>query len=226
MSTYHHPTTIDEQCKWAAGRLGGKDWVYWGFFGEPGSFKSSTMLMLAKKIQAITRPDIPFDPRRQVVRSSAEYAVARRVTPAKCIIVRDEGIKSGANKMRFMSGENNDTVEDVNTGRKLYHGVLEAVPFADDVDPRLFKHFHHTWRFTDKGVGKVFECRKIGFKKTKVWEEPRFGFRVKHCAVADPPLWEAYMEEAVDDVRGLRADLLAREERLHMHEASARNLLL
>lgn len=222
---YHHPTTKEAMCRWAAGQIKRRKWVYWGLFGEPGDWKSSTALQLAKEVQEITRPGHPFDPQRQVVRNSSEYAVARRTLPAGSVIVRDEAMKSGGNKMRFMSNDNNQTVEDVNTGRKLYHVVIECNPFADDLDPRLFKHLHHTWRFTGEGVGTVFECRKLGFKKIRVWEEGLFNFRLRHCAEVYPELWDAYMGAAVDEVRGLKADLLEREERLANHQAAARRIL-
>lgn len=222
---YHHPTSLDELAGYGARRLLNQDWFYMGLYGAPGLFKSSTGLLFCKKAQETSLPDVPFDPRRQVVRSAEQYHAARRRLPPGSWIMRDEGLTSGGNRMRFMSKLNNDVVEDVNTGRKKFHGVVECTPFADDIDPRLQKHMHWTGRFHGKGLAKMHEVRVLGFKKTTVWEEHRFNLDILHCAVLDPSLWQGYLDGLVVDPDGREMNPLEREERLNRYTQGAAAIL-
>lgn len=223
---YHHPTNLRQLAKLAAGKVLNWDWFYMGLYGKPGTFKTSTGLIFCKMAQEISLPEVPFDPMRQVVRSTEEYQTARRLLPPGAFILRDEGIVSGGNKMRFMSKGNNTVVEDINTGRKKGHGVVECTPFADDVDPRLQKHMHWTGRFHGKGLARMHEVRVLGFKKTTVWEEPRFELEIEHCAQLDAPLWQGYLDRVAPDAEGREFMPLEREDRLARFRAAAAGILV
>jgi hypothetical protein len=219
MTKPHHPTTLKQLAELARKKLQAHDWFYMPIFGKPGTYKSSTGLLFIDMAQ----PE--FDPVRQTVLSQNEYSSARRTFPAGSFIMVDEAIKSGKNRRRVMSAQNADMVEDFNTGRKLGHGILDLMPFADDMDRAQLKHAHWTLRMTGKGVGTAYEVRTVGFKKVDVWEEARFNFRVPHCADVRPDLWKPYFKKVSGDVRGEQDMTLVIEERVKANEASARRIL-
>ena len=217
---YNGPDCLESLAALARYRIHNRDWFYMPWVGIQGSFKSSTGLLFMEMVQP------GFDVWRQVIRSSSEYKVARRVSPPGTILMVDEALKAGKDKMSFMSVDNKKMVQDFNTGRKLGHAVLDLTPFMDDLDPRQVKHAHWTIHMTGKGEGTAYEVRRIGFKKTAIWEEPRFTFEEDHCAVKRPDLWRRYEEKVMPDERGVVDQTLAIEERVRGHEADARRMLL
>jgi len=223
--TYNGPDCQEGLAALARHRItDGRDWFYMPVFGLPGTWKSSGALQFSSMVQ---QPPLPgFDVQRQVILSKTEYQVARRVTPPGRVLMVDEAIKTGKDKMAFMTADNREMTQDFNTGRKLGHAVLDLMPFADDMDPRQLKHAHWTKRYEGKGYGTCYEVRRTGFRKVTIWEEPRFTFEEDHCAEVRPDLWAPYWRKVSGDVRGIEDQTLQVEERVKGHEASARRLLL
>jgi hypothetical protein len=217
--TYHGPDCLDSLAAWTTGRLARKQSAAFGWFGLKGSWKSSTAIQFCK----LVNPD--FDVNRQVVFSNQEFKVAQQVLPPGSMILKDEAIKAGENKGRHMTAENNDAVENTNTDRKLGHGIVKIMPFSDDQDKRQFKHLDYSLRMSRPGEGTCFEVQTFGMRKTGIWEEGRFDFKVQHTGELFPQMWADYSRRAENDARGQGDGFLLLEQRLKKNAAIARRVL-
>lgn len=225
--TYNGPDCLDSLGAWTVGRLQRRQSAAFGWFGKKGSWKSSTAIQFCK----IVNPGPPasplpaFDIRRQVIWTNPEFRVAQQVLPPGSMILKDEAIKAGENKGRHMTAENNDAVENTNTDRKLGHGIVKIMPFSDDQDKRQFKHLDWTLRMSSPGEGTAFEVQTFGMRRTGIWEEPRFDFKVEHTGDLFPEDWKLYSGLAEDDARGLTNGFLMLEQRLKRNAGIARQAL-
>lgn len=216
---YHGPDCLDSLAAWTTGRLARKQSAAFGWYGKKGSWKSSTALQFCLMVNP------GFDVRRQVVFTNQEFRVAQKVLAAGSMILKDEAIKAGENKGRHMTAENNDAVENTNTDRKLGHGIVKIMPFSDDQDKRQFKHLDYTLRMTSPGEGTCFEVQTFGMRKTGIWEEPRFDFKVDHTGDLHPELWQTYSGLAEDDARGENTGFLLLEQRVKRNAGIAKSVL-
>jgi hypothetical protein len=245
MTENHGPRTFDALALFAARRLTRNQWFFMPWFGPTGSGKTNDMLQFADKVelfyQCLTRKlefeldakgraKFPeglahtFDPERQAVFNGPEYKVARKIMPKGKVVMVDEFIKAGGNRLRSMGDVSVALMEDVNTNRKLGHAVIGGQPFRDDFPPRILKHAHWTAQKDENHDGKAFEVRRVGFRHVAVWEEPRFEFRQPNCEEERPELWSPYIRRAMSDARGQGEDLLAREERVKSFRRTATSL--
>ncbi len=191
--------------------------------GDTGIGKSSLALCLADEIEGWKQGN--FDVARQVVRTKEEWDAARRLLGPRKVIIDDESVKTGSNRLRVMSGANVDKMTSFNTKRKLRQVLIVIIPFADDLDKKQFKHADWVLQVTERGKGQAYEVMTFGLQKTGIWWEPRFPFQFPDCAVVRPDLWVPYNKTAIDDELGVARQSIEEEERIHRYAELARRIM-
>lgn len=224
---HHSKKSVAEVIDWCAKQPAQNQQAIVLIVGPTGSGKSGFGLQFGKGVQKKTRPNTPFDPKRQVAKTQEGYEALRKSLPHGSVIIDDESIGSGGHRRRSMSKENVDRVQDTNKGRKLRHILILIIPYLDDLDTSLLKHVHWVFQFKGIGHGVAYEKQWGGLKKTWIYLRPRFQFKTLECEKVDPDLWDAYIGDAEDELRGNDLDVdVASEERVNQYARQLVQVLL
>lgn len=189
-----------------------------GIFGKPGFGKSGLALMLADDIE-----EGRFDPLKQVAAAKGDYEHLREVVGPHKVIIDDEATNSGALKKRAMSGVNVQRLVDANTGRKKQHALITIMPYMDDFDDSIFRHFDAILKLDRQGHGDYFDVRTKGLKRTVVWLAQRFDFDFPDCAKVRPDLWDPYM--TLFDKGSVKERRLERSHRIEAYRQTLRQVM-